>query len=225
MINNIQNTINTVHIRHYVQQNRRMIRHCILFTSSFFVLISCSGLELTSKAESEELEYFFPLHFFEDQYYPAGDTSAVIYYSAVLNSMNEPSLSKYSQEITAYRITLLSSFDYTKCVRVEKGEGNPIIYWKMTESKSSHKTDELTMDEVSSISLDEWNSFEKIVENSGFWKQSSPESKLPSGDGSTWLIEAYSGGKYHLIERSNPSKKEAASKIGTWLLKATGFEQ
>ena len=40
-----------------------------------------------------------------------------------------------------------------------------------------------------------------------------------SPDGSSWLIEGYKNGIYHLIERASPDEKEDIFKIGKFMIK------
>jgi hypothetical protein len=72
------------------------------------------------------------------------------------------------------------------------------------------------------ITAKDWRIFGDIVEESGFWDL--PVSEQQSGkDGSRWVIEAHTPGKYHVVHRWSPEGN--FRKLGLYFIQLSGVKE
>ena len=93
------------------------------------------------------------------------------------------------------------------------------LEYRITDGMGGYNIGELKTVKRKSISLEDWQGFEEILDSANFWNIESDIPKPPDGDGSSWLIEGYKNGIYHLIERASPDEKEDIFKIGKFMIK------
>ena len=124
---------------------------------------------------------------------------SINYYTDFLISCDEPALDEKLPD--TYRFILLRTFHNPIIVRLEKHRDSVKIYWKITDGKGGYGLGKMFVNETKTLSIEDWNNFEKLVDNTKFWTLSSFDNNEIGNDGSTWLIEGKKQGKYHLVER------------------------
>jgi len=76
--------------------------------------------------------------------------------------------------------------------------------------------------ETKNLSINEWNKFEILIENCGFWSMS-PTNESSGVDGSRWIIESHLKEKYWFADRFAP--KDNFRKCGEYLIELSGIEE
>jgi len=144
-------------------------------------------------------------------YFPEGifEDFTAEWYSSTLQAMEEPSLfgASRSSKREAYRFLWLRSFHAPIAIRVER-QGEHYSLWakklKMSYPKGEMPrpvglTDRLEI----SLSKEQWSQFLSLLEESRFWKIPSQDD-YSGFDGSNWILEGCSEGRYHVVDRWAP---------------------
>jgi len=140
------------------------------------------------------------------------------YYTKFLISCDEPALDEKLPD--TYRFIYLRSFHNPIIVRLEKDKNNVKIYWKITDGKGGYDLGKMFVNEIKTLSIEDWNDFEKLVNDKKFWTMNSFNNDIEN-DGATWLIEGKKQGKYHLVERWGGGE---ISSLGKKLLQLTDIK-
>lgn len=129
----------------------------------------------------------------------------------------EPALNSLGNEIeSSYRLVLMPSFDKPVVVRVWRSGNQSFLISKRTNSKG-------ILDEVNSRSLsdDEWNGLDNLLDTAGFFDTPARINEDPMPDGATWTLEGASSSSYRNVQRIAPTKEFEES--CTYLLRLAGF--
>jgi hypothetical protein len=125
------------------------------------------------------------------------------WYSSHLHSMQEPSLSDPSTNMTlvAYRFLWLRSFHNAIAVRLDVHlDGTGTLTTKETNGRGGYKAGTLILNESREITAVEVNKFLTLLQKAAFW--SSP-TQIHSGglDGAQWILEGVEKSHYHVVDR------------------------
>lgn len=167
------------------------------------------------------------------------------WYSSSLYSLKEPILFTKKDNQTIYRLLWLRSFHPPVSFTLKEFNGNYYLNTKMidrqpafypevlgncTESgnlildtlKKADRLAFIKFNEVLKINYEKWEEFENIIAKNDFWSLSSPIPPDYANDGSNWILEGYSKGKYHFIARRN--LHEDVRECANFFLKQTGLK-
>ena len=138
---------------------------------------------------------------FDDDFYGIQNAlDEINYHSNLLAICNEFALNKYPlSEI--YRFIYLS--DYNPVIIIlEKTKDGVNIFWKIIDEIGDYKFLEMYVNEAKTLSIKEWNDFEKLVDKTKFWTINSyDDNDEDCSDDTSWLIEGKKQGKYHIVQR------------------------
>jgi hypothetical protein len=77
-------------------------------------------------------------------------------------------------------------------------------------------------DEMKSLTIEEWNHFEKLISYCGFWNMQTSIHELGM-DGSQWIIEGHQKNRYWLVDRWTP--KNNYRKCGEYLIELSALKE
>jgi hypothetical protein len=107
-------------------------------------------------------------------------------------------------------------------IRIWRSGNKYFIVIKRLNGKGGYGLGDLKIEQTRSLTAEEWQSFEALVHQAGFWKlHSTVEEPIPH-DGATWTFESMSDGKYHFVHRITPSKE--LNQLFRKLFDLTGLE-
>lgn len=137
-------------------------------------------------------------------------------YAELLAKMKEPLLSDYSDNAHAetYRLIFSEAFqdDVPVVVRVEvSGDGSSEVYSKWLANRKKLKSKHYH------LSPDQTAKFLHAFEQTGFWERRQEPLELAL-DGSSWRLEAWKGGRYHLLDEWNPPRGDWMIRVGKQML-------
>jgi hypothetical protein len=146
-------------------------------------------------------------------------------YCKHLKVLKEPSIyqQKSAKNKTVIRFTLLRTFHNPICLRiVTNTDGSGTLYVKKSNGAGGYDPGELITNDKKVIEKQIVSTIISSIEDMDFW--SLPSTMKTSGlDGSHWIIEYLSGGKYHLVDRWSPTSG-SIRKLGLNLLELSGLE-
>jgi hypothetical protein len=158
-----------------------------------FALVLATGLCLLA-ARADDTVYFPPG---TERWYPRH-----------LAAMKEPSL--YEQRtntlVEQYRFLWLRSFRNPIAVRVRKDDAGITLRVVWLSGGSGYKPGKIERDESFSLTKDQWGEFLKLLDKASFWDMPTDD-KVMGRDGSQWILEGQSAGKYHHADRWTPSEE------------------
>ncbi|HEX9062237.1 MAG TPA: hypothetical protein VF941_18870 [Clostridia bacterium] len=159
----------------------------------------------------------------DDSYFPKGafssksinDERLSLFYSKILNGLNEPNLYKRSKLLgtESFRFMYAPALHKaTFIIRVDfysKESGK--LFYKVYRNK------EKPIEESMEINLtgNQTKEIREKINNTRFWSLKS-QRNLFTIDGEIWLFEGNSGAQYHLVERAGGEDKNL-EKLGTFL--------
>ncbi len=122
----------------------------------------------------------------------------------------------------SYRLTWIPTFHAPTVIRVWRSGDKYFIVTKRLNGKGGYGLGDLETEQTHSLTAEEWQSFEALINQASYWKiPSTIEEPIPN-DGATWTFEGFSGGKFHSVHRITPSKE--LSQIFKKLFDLTGVE-
>lgn len=141
------------------------------------------------------------------------------WYSEQLTALGEKGL-KYSPTHT-YRFTYLRSFDNPLSIRIEiSDDGTGILYFAMCDRPLNPYGGDLIATEKKDLTKEQVNTLLQAIEKNDFWNLP-VTGDLEGFDGSQWIIEGVSEGKYHIVDRWSP-KDDAVYALGNMFLSLYG---
>src|SRR6266496_2966955 len=140
----------------------------------------------------------------ETVYFPKG---AEYWYPKHLEAMKEPSLFQQSTNKTVeqYRFLWLRTFHKPIAVRVRKDTAGITLRIIRLSGAGGYDPGRIEHEESLALTTDQWEGFLKLLDKAAFWEIPSAEKDLGGLDGSQWILEGQSGGKYHVVDRWTPS--------------------
>jgi hypothetical protein len=184
-----------------------------------FIIIALLIFTSQSKAQHK---YYFPLG--KPNNHSLLDTFSVKWYSEQLEALNEPIifLDKSNKEI--YRFTWLRSFDHPVMIRIEKDNGQYLIFWKEGTGAGGYKPQKQFSSNQRKIDKTIWNEFISRLNKINFWGIDTKETGLFGTDGSEWILEGKVLNKYHVTDRWTPNVKTDYYKCCDYLIGLTNLK-
>ena len=99
------------------------------------------------------------------------------------------------------------TFNDLAFIRIWRSGENYYILTKRLTRKNDLTIGGLKFEKTRSLTAKEWHSFIDLINQSCFWITPSNIKEPLTTDGETFTLEGFSKGKYHLVDRSLPSRK------------------
>ena len=93
----------------------------------------------------------------------------------------------------------------------------------MKFSDSGDGTAIILSDEMKQLTINDWEEFERLLENCSFWSMQPCIDDSYARDGSSWLIEGHLKEKYWFVNRFLPDNN--FSRAGEFLINKSGLEE
>ncbi len=121
----------------------------------------------------------------------------------VLIMLGEPSIATLPQsDIETYRVTFDDAFFPPTAIRLEKNQrGVFVLYKELKRNKKFVLPDGVLLQ----LSTEHFAFFSNLLDKSGFWEMPVRSSRLGL-DGEVVTVEGWKDGKYHVVQRWNPSR-------------------
>lgn len=133
------------------------------------------------------------------------------WYSKHLKALDEPVLNDISN-YKVYRFTYLRTFDNPIVIRIENKNGSVSIHWKVSDGAGGYDTGKIIEKESKELTIKEWELIENKIHSIDFWKQPTNETEIFGTDGSRWILEGKTLGKYNVVDKWCGGKIESVCK-------------
>lgn len=166
--------------------------------SSYFPIIAFSGLP-----DDWKTNYSVNVITHVSDFSVTGIESAVFsinWYSEHLKALEEPVLSD-SLPTKIYRFTYLRTFHNPIVIRIENNNGNISIHWKVSDGAGGYEPGKIITNKSKELSAKDWGKIENKINLIKFWSLPTAEKELLGTDGSQWILEGKTLGKYHVVDR------------------------
>ena len=137
-------------------------------------------------------------------------------------AMLEQPFTCFEGNAEVYRLLYLASFEYPTSIRVWR-EGNQYqIAIKQLSAELATDVDpkNLTFNVTRSITVEEWNKIQELLNKSNYWSMQSLDVREPGLDGTSFLLEGKKDGKHHVVDRWVP-EDENFLELGSYLVGLT----
>jgi hypothetical protein len=231
MNRSIENTT-TVHMRDYAQNMRTtkyiltLILMTLIYTAQSQTMTIIDGkdsIDLTDQYYYEDTSlFYFPTGILIDtvnvfnqikdsSFFSRRNESAFFtntWFSEQLTGLKEPKLNgNYDFEV--FRFTWLRTFHNPISFRIEKQNNEFLLFVKRANGAGGYDPGELIVSDTIKITENQWKNLIELIETDKFWNISTVEKKdYVSTDGSEWIFEARTHGKYHMVFRQNGKESE-----------------
>lgn len=129
----------------------------------------------------------------------------VQWYSKHLSLMKEKPLQSLAQDAEVYRFTLLPTWGDPRSFRLSKVDGNYVFSFSRLDGDGGYDPGKLVESTSKNLLKKDVDKFLKLFGAVKFFTQPSEDENRGS-DGSEWILEAVSGGKYHVVVRWTPTE-------------------
>jgi hypothetical protein len=170
---------------------------------------------ISSTTASVNKSAYFPEHAFGDR----GDQFATDYYSTWLSFFNEPSLLKQTSTETgaeSYRFLWLRTFHHAVVIRLDVAkDGTGTLFTKIAAGEAGFgmRNRKIAEDTSRPMSVGAVQLLLTSIHQKDFWTIPSYTTADQTGtDGSEWVFEGTSGGKYHVVARWTPCNSSRSDK-------------
>ena len=145
------------------------------------------------------------------------------WYGKHLKAMGEPSLLKESRPDTdVYRFLWLRTFHNPMAVRVERNGSTMKLFLKELSGSGGYEPGRLIESKMITLDQSEWCGFMSMLEQANYWNK--PLERNDTGvDGSRWILEGVSEGRYHAVDRFSPDDGDFREAC-VYLLELAGVE-
>ncbi len=165
-------------------------------------------LVLVASVTLSAQEPYFPKDALSDN--PRSDLFRSDWYSKDLKALQEPSLLQFAknQSLESYRFVWLRTFHHPVVVRLDlASDGTGQLTTKVSSGAGGYDPGHIVENKSRPVTREEAEKFLARVKQEQFWELPSRETPATVGcDGSQWIIEGVTGGKYHVIDRWTPRK-------------------
>lgn len=137
-------------------------------------------------------------------YFPSG---AEHWYPKHLKAMKEPSLyeQRTNDTVEQYRFLWLRTFHKPIAVRVRKDNVGITLRVVQLTGAGGYDPGKIEHDESIALTPAQWDKLLKLLHKASFWDTPATENYPGGFDGSQWILEGQSAGKYHVVDRWTPS--------------------
>ena len=95
----------------------------------------------------------------------------------------------------------LRTFDNPIVIRIENDNDTISIHWKVSDGAGGYRTRRDIESESNKLSKEDWELIENEIDSIDFWNLPTVESGLMGTDGSQWILEGKTLGKYKVVDR------------------------
>ena len=199
-----------------------MNRSLALILSLVF-LASVSAEESPPKDTKAASEYFPRITFSKDEYI---QSFFVDWYSGILALMGEKPLlqNKRKSERVIYRFTCIRTFHRPFCIRIGTSKDEKQLDLRVLSGQGGFAPGKLEKSKSITLTDAALHAVEKALTDSKFRKMEPVQGDLARVDGSQWIIEVVSDGKYKLVDRFSPKKDSPIYKLGGLFLQLSKWK-
>jgi hypothetical protein len=162
------------------------------------------GLVASQPASADEP--FFPDLVFDEN--KEDNDFIVDWYSKHLKAMREPSLWRLSERdrsATVYGFLWLPTFHRPVSVRlVQSGEG-ATLHAVLLSGRGGCNPGKIVVSMSAKIAGQPWEDFKRLLDKVRVWKMPTTDPGPDGCDGDQLIVEAVSGGRYHIVDRWTPA--------------------
>jgi hypothetical protein len=172
--------------------------------------------------------FLLPMPGFAQEANSAEELRARNTYRNTLSIFKETQIFSHTNpKIEIYRVLIVPTFYHPLSIRVERNEGEYFLVAKQLSGQGGYGWGKLKREKRRRLSAEEWRTLIDLSNQLSFWtldpidKEYEPDEKGETRiclDGTSWYLEALSGGKYHALERYCP-ESERFRAVGLYLLK------
>jgi hypothetical protein len=127
------------------------------------------------------------------------------WYSRILLTMNEPSLSCGGSSSQQYRFLMVPSWGRPTAVRVAISGSAATIDVVALSVANNREVGPIAVAKERALSSQETASLLDILEQAHFWSTATRDERLGT-DGSRWVVEGRLGATYHVVDRWSPDQ-------------------
>lgn len=123
-----------------------------------------------------------------------------------------------------YRMVLLPTFDAPIMVKIWRDGDSYFLMTKKTDGMGGFGLDKfgkLSFEKTRTLTVNEWNDFIKLIDESMFWQMPPYIEEMIVADGALWVIEGQMKNRHQEVRRILPTEEFQAS--CTYLLRLSGF--
>jgi len=183
-----------------------------------------SAVTETSSIPTDSTTYYFPIKSFNGSPTKARlDTFIGTWFSTQLFALREPVLYIDSSQQEVYRFAWLRTFHHPIAIRIQQQAGKVVLFWKLCDGAGGYAPGKLTIDRQRTLDKKNWDEFIRRLEAIDFWHLTA-KGDAAGFDGSEWILEGKSGGKYHVTERWMPGEKGGYYQCCDYLLSLTDLK-
>ena len=125
--------------------------------------------------------------------------------------MGEPALSQLDDQVAeVYRFLWLRTFHHPVALRLQNSGGLKTLVVRQLSGAGGYEPGGLVVDDVIEIEDQEWDTFERLLDNSNFWQLPETSEAVSGFDGASWVLEAVRDGQYHVVDRWSPDEKDSS---------------
>ena len=178
----------------------------------------------TSLIPKDSSAFYFPLNTSNDTFKNVRlDSFLVKWYSEQLFALREPIIYSDNSQNEIYRFTWLRTFHNPIAVRIERHGDNYFLYWKLSNGAGGYSPGKLMIDKHRVLEKSTWEEFVSKLNQIDFWNMATKQNDM-GNDGSEWILEGKSAGKYHVVDRWTPSKDSKYYECCDFLLSLTDLK-
>jgi hypothetical protein len=111
----------------------------------------------------------------------------------------------------SYRLIWIPSFHSPVSVWIWSSRGKRFIVTKQLDGKGGYGMGQLALEEMRSLSEDEWNGFMRLLSQARYWDMPSIDDSPPPNDGAAWVIDGIQNRKRHHVNRRSPGAEFRAA--------------
>jgi len=109
-----------------------------------------------------------------------------------------------------YRFVWEPSFHHPVSFTLQHTDGEKTLTVKTMGWSDPCDPDFFFIDGTKGVSVEEWETFLRLLEKADYWIQPSTEAPSVTGlDGACWVLEARKSDRYHIVERWSPNERSA----------------
>lgn len=209
----------------------RMPMRCAFFLPILLAiaLLGCStsgsqgyGVPVRSACGSDPAAYYFPVGTFGGSLWEGRDEFVRRWYSSQLSAMEEPSLSCGAlQSSESYRFVWLRTFHNPVAVRILRRGEEYYLEAVVASGAGGYEPGQISQRIARQISREQWDAIVAAVEGLDFWQMPTQRYDTRGRDGAQWIVEARTGGRYHMIDRW--SGEDGSESVGRVFLDVAGL--
>lgn len=159
--------------------------------------------------DRDSLAHFFPA----GSLFP-GEGSAKLdelfssWYSRVLTTMAEPSLSCGRVDIETYRFLMIPTWGPPAAVRIAFGVRGALLTARLLSGLGGYDVGHLERSAQRVLFWAEREALLRAIERADFWRMRVRDPERLGVDGSQWILEGRSASRYHVVDRWSPHSGE-----------------